>query len=55
MKAGDLVKHIPSNEFGLIIAYDDCVRLLVMWCDDIGEIEDVGLYEGEWEVIGASR
>jgi hypothetical protein len=53
VKVGDLVKHTPSGTVGLLLEYTDCSRLLVKWCDDIGEIEDTDLYEGELEVINA--
>ena len=55
MKVGDLVKHIPSNNFGLIVEQGDCSRPLVKWCDDIGEVEDTDLYEGELELANESR
>ena len=54
MQVGDLVKHIPSNSFGLIIKQDDWHQTLVKWLDEIGEVEDVHIYEGELEVASAS-
>jgi len=53
MKVGDLVRHIPSGTFGLIVNTQP--DTLVQWCDDIREIEDVDNYEGELEVISESR
>jgi len=50
VKVGDLVRHIPSNGLGLIIQQDDW-STLVKWFDEIGEVEDTHLYEGELEVI----
>jgi hypothetical protein len=55
VKVGDLIKHTPSSGLGLIIESDDCGWTLVKWFDDIGEIEDVDLYEGELEVVSESR
>ena len=52
MKVGDLIRHIPSNSFGLIIEQTALHRALVKWFDELGEVEDVDLYEGELEVIG---
>ena len=54
MKAGDLVKHNPSNTLGLIIEQTALHRALVKWCDDIGEVEDTDFYAGELEVISES-
>jgi hypothetical protein len=53
MKVGDLVKHAPSGTVGLIVA--DRPGLLVQWCDDIREVEDIDNYEGELEIINESR
>ena len=60
MKVGDLIRHVPSNNLGLIIeeeyySQDDWSWTLVKWCDELGEVEDVKLYEGELEVISESR
>jgi hypothetical protein len=49
VKVGDLVRHTPSGELGLIIAHDDWATL-VEWLDEIGEIEDASIYDGELEV-----
>ena len=53
MKVGDLIKHAPSGTVGLIVA--DCHEILVQWCDDIKEVEDIDNYEGELEVINEAR
>ena len=55
MEAGDLVRHIPSNTFGLIVEQTALHRALVKWCNDIGEVEDTSLYAGELEIINESR
>ena len=55
MQVGDLVRHIPSSGFGLIIKQTALHRVLVKWCDDIGEVEDISLYAGELEIINESR
>ena len=57
MKVGDLVKHIPSGTAGLIVGFRERYGygLMVQWCDDIGEVEYVGSYEGELEIISESR
>jgi hypothetical protein len=60
MKVGDLVRHIPSSGLGLIIeeehySQDEWSWTLVKWFDELGEVEHVGLYEGELEVISESR
>ena len=55
MKVGDLVKHTPSNTFGLIVKQTALHRALVKWCDDIGEVEDTDFYAGELEIVNASR
>ena len=53
MKVGDLVRHTPSGTVGLIVAGRP--EILVQWCDDIKEVEDIDNYEGELEVIDESR
>ena len=55
MKVGDLVRHIPSDGLGLIVQQDDWSWTLVKWFDEIGEVEDVSLYEGELEIISEGR
>jgi len=55
MKVGDLVRHIPSNTWGLIVEQTALHRVLVEWCDDIGEVEDTDLYAGELELVSESR
>ncbi len=54
MKVGDLVRHTPSSNLGLIVQHDDW-STLVKWLDEIGEIEDANFYEGELEVVSESR
>ena len=53
MKVGDLVQHVPSNSLGLIVQQDDWSTLVKRF-DEIGEVEDVHIYEGELEVASAS-
>ena len=53
MKVGDLIKHAPSDTFGLIVAGHP--EILVQWCDDIREVEDIDNYEGELEIVNESR
>ena len=53
MKVGDLVKHAPSGTIGLIVTA--CPVLMVQWCDDIKEVEDIDNYEGELEIVNESR
>jgi len=55
MQVGDLVRHIPSSSWGLIVEQTALHRVLVKWCDDIGEVEDTSLYAGELEIINESR
>jgi hypothetical protein len=50
VKVGDLVVHTPSNGLGLIVS-EDSSWTLVKWFDELGETEDVELYEGELEVV----
>jgi len=52
MKVGDLVRHIPSSCWGLIVAQTALHRFLVKWC---GEVEDTDIYKGELEVVSESR
>ena len=62
MQVGDLVRHIPSSNWGLIgeqhapriPGHTALDRVLVKWGDDIGEVEDTSLYAGELEIINAS-
>ena len=53
MKVGDLIRHAPSGTVGLIVT--DCPVLMVQWCDDIREVEDIDNYEGELEAVSESR
>ena len=55
MKVGDLVRHIPSSCWGLVVEQTALHRFLVKWCDDIGEVEDTVIYKGELEVVSESR
>ena len=55
MQVGDLVRHIPSSTWGLIVEQTALHRVLVKWCDDIGEVEDTSLYAGELELVSESR
>ena len=58
MKVGDLIKHVPSGTVGLIVVdnvlWSGGHEILVQWCDDIKEIEDIDNYEGDLEIINES-
>jgi len=53
VKVGDLIKHTPSGTIGLIVK--DQPEILVQWCDDIKEVEDIDNYEGELEIVNEAR
>ena len=55
MKVGDLIKHTPSGDLGLIINVDRWGYTMVKWLDGFGAIEDVDMYCGELEVVSEAR
>ena len=57
MKVGDLIKHTPSGDLGLIIQADDWGYTLIKWLGDAehGMIEDAALYNNELEIVSEGR
>lgn len=53
MKVGDLIKHTPSGDLGMIVQADDWGYTLVKWFDEeYGSVtEDAALYNGELEIV----
>ena len=49
MKVGDLIRHIPSGDLGLVVTHNDMITM-VAWLDELGEEEDTYIYDGELEI-----